>query len=261
MFSEIWNRQPKECTNGLKLFGADEDGDFFDEDDVLSWQKGRFAQNFASEKLIKNAASRRLIEEIVRKQEPYVDLACGPGMGLIPSIKKLCPEIPCMATDANAILIKEWSKWLRDSNISIGIELAQFSLFDIPLKERAVKAYGGFLGISSTRNGCKGYDKALSEIYRTLTSKGRLYVIESEWVDVPSIIKVFEKSGIRPWTCFMEEQVAWHERFIKCGFRILSEEIYENHKLNSNDNELGSAAERSGEKIEMLWKAYILEKP
>ena len=59
----------------------------------------------------------------------------------------------------------------------------------------------------------------------------------------------------------MEEQVAWHERFIKCGFRILSEEIYENHKLNSNDNELGSAAERSGEKIEMLWKAYILEKP
>ena len=55
--------------------------------------------------------------------------------------------------------------------------------------------------------------------------------------------------------------MAWHERFIKCGFRILSEEIYENHKLNSNDNELGSAAERSGEKIEMLWKAYILEKP
>ena len=261
MFAKIWNRQPNEHEDGLWLFGKEEDGDYFDDEDTLIWQNGRFEQSYSTEKFLNNAASRRIIDEIVRNREPYVDLACGPGMGLVPSIKRISSEIPCLATDANTMLVKEWKKWLDRNSMQAGIEFAQFSLFDIPIKDHAVNAYGGFLSLSSTRAGNKGYDNALSEVFRTLAPHGKLYVIESEWVDVPTILKVFERSHTQPWNCFLETQLTWHDRFLQSGFRILSEELYMNRSLNSEDNELGREAEKAGIEIEMQWNAYILEKP
>ena len=261
MFSKIWNRHPNEHENGLWLFGIEEDGDCFDEEDAIIWQNGRFEENYFTDRLLHNAASRKIIDEIIENQEPYVDLACGPGMGLIPSIRRISSEIPCLATDANTMLVKEWRKWLDRNSMQTGIEFAQFSLFDIPIKDHAVNAYGGFLSLSSTRAGSKGYDAALSEMFRTLAPQGRLYVIESEWIDVPTILTVFEKSCIRPWNCFLEPQLTWHDRFLQSGFRILSEELYLNRLLKSEDNELGREAEKAGIKIEMRLNAYILEKP
>ena len=260
VFSKIWNRQPQEYEPDLWLFGNEKDGDSFDEKDIVSWQDGRFEHSFLTDELLNNAVSRKLIDEIMSNRKPYVDLACGPGMGLIPTVKKICSEIPCLATDANARLIKEWKKWLCGKNMNSGIEFAQFSLFDIPIKDCAVNAYGGFLPVSSTRYGSNGYDNALSEIFRTLATKGRLCAIESEWLDVPSILKVFERSSIRPWDCFLEEQKTWHERFAEHGFKILSEELYLNRTLNGDDNELGRAAENLGVSVEMQLNAYIVEK-
>ena len=89
LFSKIWNRQPNENEDGLWLFGREEDGDYFDDEDAHSWQNGRFEQSWFSDKLLHNAASRKVIDEIVKNREPYVDLACGPGMGLVPSIKRI----------------------------------------------------------------------------------------------------------------------------------------------------------------------------
>jgi ubiquinone/menaquinone biosynthesis C-methylase UbiE len=261
LFSKVWNRQPNECEDGLWLFGREEDGDYFDDEDALRWQNGRFEQSWFTDKLLNNAASRKLIDEIVGNRKPYVDLACGPGMGLIPSIRKISSELPCLAVDANSMLMKEWRKWLNRNGMQTGIEFAQFSLFDVPVKDHAVNAYGGFLSLSSTRSGSKGYDAALAEIYRTLAPRGRLYVIESEWVDVPAILKVFERSCLQPWNCFLEPQLTWHDRFLQSGFRILSEELYMNRSLNSEDNELGREAEKAGIRIGMQWNAYILEKP
>ena len=261
MFSAIWDRQPRKYEDGMWLFGNEEDGDFFDEEDSIDWKNGRFEQSFSSDKLLDNAASRKLIDEIVNNKEPYIDLACGPGMGLIPSVKKMCPEIPCLATDANTMLLREWKKWLNAENLQDGIEFAQFSVLNMPISDSGVMTYGSFLCLSSTRNGSMGYNKALAEIFRTLAPKGHLYTIESEWVDVPAILNVFEKSGIKPWNCFLEKQMTWHKRFMKNGFKILSEELYMNRILSGNDNELGLAAEKLGAKIEMRWTAYVLEKP
>ena len=100
----------------------------------------------------------------------------------------------------------------------------------------------------------------MSEIFRTLAPKGRLYAIESEWTDVKAVREVFNRSGIHPWNCFLEEQMTWHDRFLKNGFQIVSEEPYSNHILNGDDNELGRAAEKTGIKIELQMNAFILEK-
>ena len=260
MFSDIWNRHPDEHENGFWLFGDDKDGDSFNQDDVQIWQNEKFEYAFSMDKYLNNSASRKLIDAIARTQGPYIDLACGPGMGLIPSVKNQCPEILCLATDANAMLLKAWKEWLIRNSTARRIEFAQFSLFDIPVKDCCVKAYGGFLSLSSTRDGGRGYDKALSEIFRTLAPEGRLYAIESEWVDVHAACEVFYRSGIHPWNCFLEEQMTWHDRFLKNGFKIVFEEPYTNYVLNGKDNELGYAADKTGIKIEMQLNAFIIEK-
>ena len=51
LFSKVWNRQPKECEDGLWLFGREEDGDYFDDEDALRWQNGRFEQSWFTDGL------------------------------------------------------------------------------------------------------------------------------------------------------------------------------------------------------------------
>ena len=157
--------------------------------------------------------------------------------------------------------VADYDATYGERSLKIKVDEIQLGYKRVPVKDHAVNAYGGFLSLSSTRSGSKGYDAALAEIYRTLAPQGRLYVIESEWVDVPAILKVFERSCLQPWNCFLEPQLTWHDRFLQSGFRILSEELYMNRSLNSEDNELGREAEKAGIRIGMQWDAYILEKP
>ncbi len=259
-FLNIWNQTPMRFENNIRIFGKENDGDYFSDEDVRRWQNKYFQENFYTDKLLLNKASRKLLDEITKNKEAYIDLACGPGMGLIPSIKQLSSSISCLAADANLTLLNEWKKWLNDRQTGEDIDFAQFSLFDIPIEDSTVKACGGFLCLSSTRFGNKEFDTALSEIYRILVPKGRLYVIENEWLNVPSILDVFEKSNIQPWTCFLEEQISWQQRFLDKGFEILSKEPYMTRILRGENNELGKATEQLGKKIEMQWNAFILEK-
>lgn len=259
-FLDIWNQTPLRCENNIKIFGKEDDGDYFSDDDVRGWHNKYFEENFYTDKLLLNNASRKLLDEITKNEESYIDFACGPGMGFVPSIKRLRPSLPCLAADANLTLLNEWRKWLDDNHIGENIDFAQFSLFDIPFENSSIKACGGFLCISSTRFGNKGFDTALSEIYRILAPKGHLYVIENDWLNVPSILDVFEKTNIQPWTCFQEKQISWQQKFLDKGFEIISMEPYMTRILRGEDNELGKAAEKLGKKIQMQWNSFILEK-
>jgi ubiquinone/menaquinone biosynthesis C-methylase UbiE len=245
---------------GIPCFGGEEDGDYFDRADFDKMVNGRFRNSLKNDRLLKNTASRYLLDEIIGKEKYVIDLACGPGMGLIPQVKQLKLDFPCMATDANLTLLKEWKAYLENNSGMINIDFAQFSLFDIPIKNDSVKAYSSFIGISSTRNGSAGYDKALSEIYRTLVPGGKLYTIETEWTDIPAILDVFDKMNQKPWPVFLEKQKSWHDRFIDNGFEIEYEEVFEYHNLTENDNELGAAAKEFGIEIGQKIIAFIVSK-
>ena len=245
--------------HGVFRFGGQSEGDHFDASDVALWKNGGFARNWESRSFLNHAASRRLVDCIVEREPYVIELACGPGMGLIPSVKKIDPRFPCLATDANDDVLREWNRYLNDQNVD-SLDFAQFSLFDIPLKSGAVRAYSSFIGISSTRNGEDGYADALSQIRRTLSGDGRLYTIEGEYSDIPKILGLFEKSGMTPWSCFLGEQLTWHDRLIKNGFEILYEEPFESRKIKEDDNELGEAAVKYGVDVEMKFTAFVLKK-
>lgn len=259
IFMQLFIKSPQREENGIYYFGNENDGDCFDNSDFDSWQNGIFYQNWRKRNFLENHSFLHLLDEITRNNY-VIDLACGPGMGFIPSIKQLNPVFPCMATDANPFVLSEWKHYLDSRETYDKLGFAQFSAFSIPIKSNAVQAYSSFIGISSTRNGENGYAVALSEIHRTLAKNGLLYAIENEWADVPAILSLFERMNQQPWSIFSERQISWHDRFIENGFEIVYEETFEYRSLKAEDNELGSAAVKFGVDIGMKFTAYIVRK-
>lgn len=260
MFETLFRHEFTINEQGVFCFSPDDTGDYFDEEDLESWRNGRLGQNWNNTTYLENPVSRYLIEELIR-QHPYViDLASGPGMGLIPSIKQLCPNFPCLATDANSLVLQEWAHYLKSIFIDNSPKLAQFSALELPFQNNSVEAFSSFIGLSSTRQGNAGYEQATSEIYRTLKDDGCFYTIENEWNNIPAILDIFKKMGQEPWHCFQEEQVSWHDRFVNDGFEILYEEPYLFRKLREDDNELGKAASRFGVDIGLQFTAFIVRK-
>ncbi len=259
IFNRIFLKQPQKEDDGIYFFGGESDGDCFDEQDFNIWQNGRFYKNWRSAYLSDHPASFHLINQILKDSGYVIDLACGAGMGFIPSLKNRNASFPCMASDANPNVLREWKNWLKD-NEKCEIDFAQFSIFDIPFKDNSVQAYSSFIGISNTRDGEKGYSRALSEIHRTLAKDGALYAIENEWEDVGKILDLFKKMNARPWECFCEKQKTWRERFTENGFEIIFEQPLEIRRLTADDNELGAAAGKFGIEINLKYTAFIVRK-
>ncbi len=259
-FEQLFSRRPDRDENGIFYFDAGNDGDFFTESDIDYWRTTGFRESLSRRTFWENPASRHLISAAGQADSPVIELACGPGMGLLPSIKRENPLLPCMATDANALVLQEWKQYLENNKTYEQLSFAQFSAFDIPLKSGSVPAYSSFIGLSSTRRGEDGYRLALSEVRRTLSPEGLLYAIENEWTDIPAILGLFEKMNQKPWTIFCEKQSSWHDRFLESGFEIISEQPYDYRSLRADDNELGKAASTFGVDVGLKFTAYLVKK-
>lgn len=112
LFKQIFSKNPDKEENRIFFFNADDDGDYFTENDINDWRTIWFQNNWNKRKLLENKASHHLISAIIEAGSPVIELACGPGMGLIPSIKQINPSFPCMATDASSLVISEWKCYL-----------------------------------------------------------------------------------------------------------------------------------------------------
>jgi len=107
MFNEIYNQQPTNITEGIPCFGNEDDGDFFSEEELSLWDSNFFYHKLSDKKFIENPVTNHLLSEL-SKEKNIIDLASGPGMGLISSIFQINPNILCMVTDANLSLLKKW---------------------------------------------------------------------------------------------------------------------------------------------------------
>ena len=259
-FKQVFANQPQKEENGIYYFGNENDGDCFDKSDFDTWRNGGFDRSWRNKELLQNNASRHMAEEIINSKDYVIDLACGPGMGFIPSLKQLAPVFPCLATDANPFVLSEWKNHLDINEKYDKLSFAQFSIFDIPFKNNSVQAYSSFIVVSSSRGGKNGQASALCEIRRTLASDGTFYTVENEWTDIGAILGLFDKMKRRPWSIFLEKQIPWKDKFLNNDFEIIYEEPFEYRSLRSDDNELGEAASRYGVDIGVKYTAFIVRK-
>ncbi len=260
MFEKKLVKEPLDIKNGIYYFDAHNDGDWYGEEDAAEWDNGRLESNWKKQKFLENPTTKKLIDTIIANGKEVIDLACGPGMGLIPSVKQLDPAFYCTATDASGMVLTHWKQYLDRNHLGYGIGFAQCSVLDMPFKDGSVPAFSSNIGLSSVRGGQEEYDNAVKEVYRCLAPGGYLYAIESEWMDIPAILQVFEKMGQEPWNCFIEAQRSWHDRFVAAGFEIVSEELVEHHYFTAEDNDLGEASVKFGIPVGTKETAFVLRK-
>ncbi len=260
IFEKKLAKEPLDIKDGIYYFDAHNHGDYFGAEDAAEWDNGRLGNNWKKRKFLENPTTKKLVKTIIENGKEIIDLACGPGMGLIPSVKKLDPAFHCTASDANAMVLEHWKKYLDWNYMTHGVGFAQFSVLDMPFQDGSVPAFSSNIGLSSVRGGQEDCDKAVKEVYRCLESGGYLYAIESEWMDVTAILQVFEKWGQVPWTCFAESQMSWHDRFLAAGFEIVSEKPVQNRIFTEEDNELGEASVKFGIPVGTKETAFVLRK-
>jgi len=110
-FMKLFTSRPKEIIEGDYFFGADVDGDAFDDANEDFWlNQNGFKNNWEGKSPSRSdnfLLCEDICDRIVKNEKPYMEVACGLGMGLTPIILAKNPSIPCLATDACSRLIYE----------------------------------------------------------------------------------------------------------------------------------------------------------
>jgi ubiquinone/menaquinone biosynthesis C-methylase UbiE len=249
--------------NGVPCFVSDREGDQFDESDIESWTVGgRFARRWESRGEVteyQNEVYHTLCHKAAERSLPVMDIACGPGLGLIPDIYAVNPDINFLATDACSVIVEKWSEFFSAKKPKPNIDFAAFDACNMPINDNSIPIISSNIGFGSLRTAGSDQINGLTEAFRVLKPGGFIFTIEKEFADRDMIQKVFDLWGQPNW--FAKDKMTWHERFEKIGFIIDSEEIH----LRKNERHNWVLAEKAVEfgfdGIETISKAYVLRKP
>ena len=264
-FVRLFSKQPINIIKNDFYFDADSDGDPFDEGDEDYWLNQNVFKNNWEGKRQGRSKNFILCDEIASRiaceGKPFLEISCGPGMGLVPAVLAKNPKLQCLATDACSRLIKAWRYYIDKNLAEYNISLASFSVLNIPIKDNSLDYITSFLGIGSTRNGMNGQIKALKEVLRILKPGGFFITIEGEFENFMKVDEVFKLWGKNNWYRNDESWITpWAEKFIAAGFKIDSENKHHYRKWDKNSNDLGEASEKFNIEIGMKDKLYILRK-
>ena len=261
-FAKLFSIQPNAIIEDDFYYDTDSEGDQFDEKDEEYWLNGRFESNWDYKRKNWREDIFELYDDITSKiaadGKPFMEIACGPGMGLAPMTLQKNPEIACLATDACSRLIKAWRCYINQNLTEYNINLASFSVLNIPIKDNSLDYVTSNIGISSTRNGEDGQVQALKEVLRVLKPSGCFIAIENEWLDFDKIDEVFKLWGKGNY--YKRPETSWHEKFVAAGFQIENEDKNYFRKLTKTDNDLGEVADKYKIEIGMKSTLYVLRK-
>jgi hypothetical protein len=95
-FEKIFSEQPKEIIGNDFYYNTDNEGDQFDETNEDFWlNQDGFKDNWEGTRQNRLEAFTlcdEIASEIANGGKPFLEIACGPGMGLAPAILKKIPD-------------------------------------------------------------------------------------------------------------------------------------------------------------------------
>lgn len=214
------------------------------EEEMEEIRKGKWIErNWESQIQEIQAGSRRadFCKMIAESDGIILDVASGPGGGMMPGIVYFNPEANVLMNDLGIKVLQEWQAFLRKKKIAPNVCFAAFDATCMPIRSEAfdvVASAGGFGNIPKT-------DKAIQEAFRILKRGGKLFMADG-------IVKEEDFSQFPK-----EVQLEWKTRFpaivsgyksilVDAGFSIISYEEVGLGTINPDESELGKVAEKHG---------------
>ena len=251
-----------EVKNGIPLFKYDDVGDQFSPDDIKEMHVER---EWQAKLRIENPVYIKLCEEAVAIDKPILDIASGPGLGLVPYIvSKGMKHVTALASDACSLIVLSWQRFLKSKGLLQHVSLSSFDIRNMPIKSNTIDVItsnDGFTAVRLPRGTKYDRDSAVREAYRVLKPGGSLFAVES----------VYEKAGLLELCSAIGEDFerqwdnrynyTWAERFCNSGFIIEWEFTYSRMKVPAHWNTEAQKAAECGIDLWNESRAYRLTKP
>ena len=250
-----------ELQNDIRYYNSERDGDQFQVEDISAWIDGgifkRRWDNRGHPNQYANDVYFSLCKEAAELALPIVDIASGPGLGLLPDILSINPDTKTLATDACPKVVEKWSQFLRQQKSIESVDFASFSVNHIPFHSNSVPVITSNLGFSSLRYAGPDQVNGINEAFRVLKPGGYIFAIENEFADMQVVRKVFDLWGRENW--FKNNELNWSQRFRRAGFTIESEMPHLT-RIENADWEFGEVAAGFGLDLVVKFTAYKLRK-
>ena len=197
---------------------------------------------------------RKIFAEIAAGGELVLDIASDFGMGMIPYLLHLYPDIPVCVSDLDEGTMRTLAECLREELPAYRIAAASFDNNDIPIRDNTVPYVTGIDAIrSSAPNGkgdirfayCRGREKAIAEVYRILRPGG-YFIASEQWADCDIDLQLLYETclaggglfGVFPFEQLLNAvslilRDSWREAFAAAGFEIAAEREFM-HRLTGS---------------------------
>ena len=198
---------------------------------------------------INNGVSKinEVFGKIAAESKPLMDISSCNSFGLIPFIVKMNPQVPCMATDMEAPVMRFMRTRVNRDLSEYNISLASFDNRDIPIKDNSLDYVTSTFGIGSVLYDNAPHtffsvpvdrEKPIKEVYRILKPGGCYVAIEHyhDWkFDLAKTREACKQRGnlFGLYTYNEIEEVQnklkvylMHNQFIAAGFEVEIGEKY-----------------------------------
>lgn len=260
-FSNVFKIAPPLIKDGVYYYDSQDAGDQFSLEEVVdTYNSGFFKKVFNNGRTIHREVFNILAEKVNEINKPYMEISCGPGLGLAPFIKNINPNLPALITDACPYIIEYWHKYTKDNNIKVDFSFASFDNSCMPIKDNSIDVITSYLGISSTRTNGEDEMNCLKELYRVLKHGGYVFTIENEIANYEDVELIFEKPN--RFNYYHDKKVigTLEQRIEKAGFTIFEKFDLGKTKIDIDQCELGELASEFGIDVYFESKAFILVK-
>jgi ubiquinone/menaquinone biosynthesis C-methylase UbiE len=260
IFKDIFNKEPKEIIDDVYYYGSEKEGDQFSEEEIREQYETIFDRVFKNGRQIYPEAFSTIAKKVAKLNLPYMEIACGPDLGLTPFIKNINPNVPSLITDACPYIVKYWNKYVKESNYKGSMSFTSFDNTNMPLKDNSIDVVTSFLGIGSTRIPDDDEMNCLKELYRVLKKGGYVFTIENELEDYEVVDSIFKAAN--RYNHYHNPKVigTLNERIQKAGFTIIETYNVGRYVTNSDDSEIAALAHSQGKEFAWLTNAYIFRK-
>lgn len=188
-----------------------------------------------------------LIERSAAEGRPFMDIASSGSMGLAPFFIKANPDMPCLISDIDPVVITDLRACIDEYLPEHRISLASFDNYDIPIKDNSLQLVTSRYGISSSCGDMADIDlyqysvnkeKVIGEVYRILEPGGLFITLEMNRECDLDLRKLYEQRtengplfGIYAFdelkaVLELLKDEPWREKFSSAGFEIAAEKKY-----------------------------------